>query len=56
MPQLQVRTVSPAEESSAIETITLAFAADPMTRWCWPEPHARSHAEESALSEKDHVA
>jgi ribosomal protein S18 acetylase RimI-like enzyme len=40
MPQLRVRTISPAEDSSAIDTIMLAFAADPMARWCWPEPHA----------------
>jgi hypothetical protein len=26
------------EEGSAVETIVLAFAADPVTRWTWPYP------------------
>jgi ribosomal protein S18 acetylase RimI-like enzyme len=32
-----VRTLTPADESAAIATIALAFAADPMTRWTWPK-------------------
>jgi GNAT superfamily N-acetyltransferase len=27
------------DETSAIATIVLAFAADPVTRWTWPHPH-----------------
>ena len=27
------------EEGPAIETIILAFAADPVTRWTWPHPY-----------------
>ncbi len=34
-----VRTTTQADETSAIDTIVLAFAADPFTRWCWPDPH-----------------
>jgi GNAT superfamily N-acetyltransferase len=33
---LTVRTVTPGEAAGAIETIVLAFAADPMARWTWP--------------------
>lgn len=32
-----VRVVTAAEEASAVDTVVLAFAADPMTRWTWPE-------------------
>jgi len=28
-----------AKEVAAIDTIVLAFAADPVARWCWPDPH-----------------
>jgi ribosomal protein S18 acetylase RimI-like enzyme len=28
-----------ADEDPAVETIVLAFAADPMARWTWPEAH-----------------
>lgn len=31
-----VRTLTPDDEEPAIETIVLAFAADPMARWTWP--------------------
>ncbi len=31
-----VRTLTPDDEGPAIETIVLAFAADPMARWTWP--------------------
>lgn len=30
-----VRTLKP-DEDAAIDTVVLAFAADPMTRWSWP--------------------
>ncbi len=33
-----VETASPGDEAAAIATLTLAFAADPMTRWSWPDP------------------
>ena len=33
-----VRTLTPDDESAAVATIVLAFAADPMTRWTWPNP------------------
>ena len=34
-----VRVMAAADEDAAIETIVLAFAADPMTRWTWPQAH-----------------
>jgi ribosomal protein S18 acetylase RimI-like enzyme len=34
-----VRTLPAADEARAIDTIVLAFAADPVARWCWPESH-----------------
>jgi GNAT superfamily N-acetyltransferase len=36
-----VRLLSAADEDPAIDTIVLAFAADPATRWTWP--HARQY-------------
>ena len=33
-----VRALAPVEEGAAVATIVLAFAADPMTRWTWPNP------------------
>jgi ribosomal protein S18 acetylase RimI-like enzyme len=33
-----VETATPGDEAAAIAMLTLAFAADPMTRWSWPEP------------------
>lgn len=33
-----VRVTVAADEDSAIDIITLAFAADPMARWTWPHP------------------
>jgi GNAT superfamily N-acetyltransferase len=33
------RTMTQADEASAIDTVVLAFAADPMTRWTWPDAH-----------------
>jgi len=40
MTRPEVKALTPAEEEAAIHTIMLAFAADPMARWCWPDPHA----------------
>lgn len=31
-----VRVLTPADEDPAVQTIVLAFAADPMARWTWP--------------------
>lgn len=31
-----VKVMTPADEDSAMQTIVLAFAADPMARWTWP--------------------
>jgi ribosomal protein S18 acetylase RimI-like enzyme len=33
------RTVTPDDSIPAIGTIVLAFAADPMARWSWPQSH-----------------
>src|SRR4030095_13698753 len=32
--------ILPHRETNAIATLTLAFAADPANRWCWPAPAA----------------
>jgi ribosomal protein S18 acetylase RimI-like enzyme len=34
-----VRSVSANDEGPAIETIVLAFDADPVARWTWPQSH-----------------
>lgn len=34
-----VRAVSAADEAAAVDTIVLGFSSDPVTRWCWPDPH-----------------
>jgi GNAT superfamily N-acetyltransferase len=39
MANLTARTLSPDDEARAIATLSLAFAADPMTRWTWPAAH-----------------
>ena len=39
MPDQKVKTVAPADEVAAVDTIVLAFAADPIARWCWPDSH-----------------
>lgn len=33
-----VRELSPGDVELAADTIVLAFAADPITRWTWPDP------------------
>src|SRR5688500_6038993 len=33
-----VEMATSGDEAAAIATLTLAFAADPMTRWSWPDP------------------
>jgi ribosomal protein S18 acetylase RimI-like enzyme len=32
-----VRGTTPRDERSAIDTVVLAFATDPVARWCWPD-------------------
>lgn len=34
-----VTVMTPADEDAAAQTIVLAFAADPMARWTWPQAH-----------------
>jgi GNAT superfamily N-acetyltransferase len=36
---MDVRTMSADDTASAISTVVLAFAADPVSRWAWPHPH-----------------
>jgi len=33
------RRATASDERVAIDTIVLAFAADPVARWCWPNAH-----------------
>lgn len=39
MPSPTVRVMTSADEVPANDTIVLAFAADPVARWSWPESH-----------------
>lgn len=34
-----VTVMTPPDEDAAAQTIVLAFAADPMARWTWPQAH-----------------
>ena len=34
-----VRTTTSPDEDRAIDTVVLAFAGDPVARWCWPDSH-----------------
>jgi ribosomal protein S18 acetylase RimI-like enzyme len=36
---VNVRTATPDDEVRIVDTIVLAFAKDPMTRWVWPHAH-----------------
>jgi hypothetical protein len=36
---LTVRIIVATEEDLAVETVILAFAADPIARWTWPNAH-----------------
>ena len=36
---MDVKTMGVDDEASAIDTVVLAFAADPITRWAWPHSH-----------------
>ena len=33
----EVKSADPSIEKTVISTIVLGFAADPMTRWVWPD-------------------
>jgi hypothetical protein len=33
-----VKTAKESDEASIIDTLKLAFAADPAVRWVWPNP------------------
>jgi GNAT superfamily N-acetyltransferase len=37
MSETTVRTATSADQESAVDTVVLAFAADPIARWCWPD-------------------
>jgi ribosomal protein S18 acetylase RimI-like enzyme len=37
---LMIRNAKQADEAAAIAVVVLAFAADPVTRWTWPDPSA----------------
>lgn len=39
MPNLTVRTMDSSDAEAAIACVVLAFAADPMARWTWPDSH-----------------
>ena len=39
MPTPTIKTSTPADEPRVVDTIVLAFAADPVARWCWPDSH-----------------
>lgn len=33
----KVITATSVDQASAVDTVVLAFAADPVARWCWPD-------------------
>ena len=35
----KVKTATSADKAAAVDTVVLAFAADPIARWCWPDAH-----------------
>src|SRR5262245_13620749 len=36
---VSVRVATRSDEAVVVDTIVLAFSADPVARWCWPDPH-----------------
>lgn len=40
MTSLTVDVATAAEEAAVVDTLMLAFASDPATRWTWPHPSA----------------
>jgi GNAT superfamily N-acetyltransferase len=36
---VSVRIATRADEAVVVDIIVLAFSADPVARWCWPDPH-----------------
>lgn len=39
MPGVGARVIAATDQARAVDTLVLAFAADPMARWSWPDPH-----------------
>jgi GNAT superfamily N-acetyltransferase len=39
LPAPQARTITLDDEAQAVDTMVLAFAADPMARWSWADSH-----------------
>ena len=39
LPSPTVKIMTAAEEDPAVQTVVLAFAANPMARWTWPHAH-----------------
>ena len=39
MPSPRVRATTATDEAAVIDTLVLAFTADPIARWTWPDPH-----------------
>ena len=35
-----IRSATPSEEAAAVAVVVLAFSADPVARWSWPDPAA----------------
>jgi len=35
-----IRSTTTADEDAAVSAVVLAFATDPVARWCWPDPQA----------------
>lgn len=40
---MDVRTAEPADQAAVLDTLTLAFVSDPVTRYWWPEASAYLH-------------
>ncbi len=40
MSEIRVRTARESERSRLVATLVAGFLADPVARWCWPEPDA----------------
>lgn len=38
MNPIQVRPAGAADQAATVDVVVLAFGADPLARWCWPDP------------------
>jgi ribosomal protein S18 acetylase RimI-like enzyme len=36
---MNVREVAMDDKARVVDTMVMAFASDPVARWCWPNPH-----------------